>query len=225
MAIISKEDRFAGSLIPALIGIFMSASLAPAQTRQILTWQEDLTYLQNASADELMQAQAAIAQIRNGVELWMKMHPDTEIDLRPAPQQLWGAEEVRSEVSTLRQAVESILKEDPSRPFNLGMTIVSVTAEASPLSPVADSFDHTGIVNRQALTAAAALDFLPGVAIDHATAGRNEASIRMRGFTSKGQVPFYIDGIQVAMPSITNSRSSSSWRRVTAIGFTFPLPN
>ena len=65
MAIISKEDRFAGSLIPALIGIFISASLAPAQTKQILTWQEDLTYLQNAAADELMQAQAAVVRIRN----------------------------------------------------------------------------------------------------------------------------------------------------------------
>ncbi len=30
--------------------------------------------------------------------------------------------------------------------------------------------------------------------------GRNEASIRLRGFSSKGQVPLYIDGIPVSMP-------------------------
>ena len=71
----------------------------------------------------------------------------------------------------------------------MGVTTVSVTAEASPLSPVADSFDRTEIVNRQALSAAAALDYLPGLALDRAAA-RNEATIRLRGFTTKGQVPY-----------------------------------
>ncbi len=195
-----KAARFAGQFIPILIVIFVGACLLPAQTRQILAWQEDLTYLWNAPADVLAQADAAVAQIRNGVELWLKMHPDAHIQLRPAPQQPWGEAQMRGEVFALSEAVESILKEDPGRPFDLGMTTVSVTAEASPLSPVSDSIDHSEIVNRRALTASAALDYLPGVATDHATAGRNEADIRIRGFTSKGQVSFYIDGVQVTMP-------------------------
>jgi len=109
-------------------------------------------------------------------------------------------EQLRDQVSVLSQAVEAISKEDPSRPFDIGVTQVSVTAESSPLSPVADSVVRTEVVNRQALNAASALDYLPGVAIDHASSGRNEAAIRLRGFTSRGQVPFYIDGIQVSMP-------------------------
>ena len=200
MSRMSGIGRLARTLIPALISVFVGASLAPAQTRQILSWQDDLAYLQNAPGDALAQAQAAVVQIRNGVELWLKTHADAHIELRPAPQQPWGEEEIRGEVSALREAVESILKEDPGRPFNLGMTTVSVTAEASPLSPVSDSMGRPEIVNRQALTASAALDYLPGVAIDHAAAGRNEADIRIRGFTSKGQVSFFIDGVQVTMP-------------------------
>jgi iron complex outermembrane receptor protein len=128
------------------------------------------------------------------------MPPVTNIELRPAPQQPWGVEEIRSQVSALRQAVESILKEDPCRPFDLGMTTVSITAEASPLSPVADTLDRNEIVNRQAVNVAAALDYLPGVAIDHVSSGRNEAGIRIRGFSSRGQVPLYLDGIPVSMP-------------------------
>ena len=142
---------------------------------------------------------AAIVQIRNGVELWLQMHPDSKIELVPAPPQPWKAEELRKEVSTLSQDGESILKDDPDRPFDMGVTMVSVTAEASPLSPVADSFNRSEIVNRQALNAAAALDYLPGVWLDRAAA-RNEAAIRVRGFSSKGQVPFYVDGIPVSMP-------------------------
>lgn len=200
MSIVTCTNRYAGMFVSALIVIFMVAPIAAAQTRQILTWRENLIYLQSASDDELAQGQAVIVQIRNGVEFWMKMHPDSKIELQSAGPPPWGIEEMRSQVSALRQVVETILKEDPSRPFNLGMTTVSVTAEASPLSPVADTFDRDEIVNRQAVNVATALDYLPGVAIDHISSGRNEAGIRIRGFSSRGQVPLYVDGIPVSMP-------------------------
>ena len=194
-----KVRAHAGLLAFTVFVCLAGISSLQAQTKQLLQWSTDLNYLKNASADELTVNKAAIVQIRNGVDLWLKMHPDSEIELQPAPPEPWNADQFRDQVSALSQAVEAIIKEDPSRPFNMGVTMVSVTAEASPLSPVADSFDRTEIVNRQALTAAAALDYLPGLAIDHAGA-RNEASMRLRGFTSKGQVPVYIDGIQVTMP-------------------------
>jgi iron complex outermembrane receptor protein len=47
---------------------------------------------------------------------------------------------------------------------------------------------------------ATAIDYLPGVVIDHISSGRNEAGIRVRGFTSRGQVPLYLDGIPVSVP-------------------------
>ncbi len=180
--------------------LVLGTSALQAQTKQLLQWSSDLAYLKGASSDALKDSSAAIVQIRTGVDLWLKMHPNAKIALKAAPAEPWSADELKNQVNLLSEAIESILKEDPSRPFEMGVTMVAVTAEASPLSPIADSFDRGEIVNRQALTAAAALDYLPGVAIDHATNGRNESSIRLRGFTSKGQVPFYIDGIPVTMP-------------------------
>jgi iron complex outermembrane receptor protein len=184
----------------ALLIFYVGNSVLQAQTKQILTWQDDLNYLQTISNEDLAPNLAAIVQIRNGVEFWLKMHPDSKVELQAAPPQPWSAEELRNQVSLLRGAVQSILKEDPSRPFNLGMTITSVTAEASPLSPVADTLERNEIVNREAVNVATALDYLPGVAIDHVSSNRNEAGIRIRGFSSRGQVPLYLDGIPIAMP-------------------------
>ncbi|MFB3778346.1 MAG: TonB-dependent receptor plug domain-containing protein [Bryobacteraceae bacterium] len=171
-----------------------------AQTKQMLQWSAELDYLSSAPAGELPAHRAAIVQIRKGVELWLKMRPDTQVELRPAPPEPWDAEQLRDQVAALTKAMAGILEADPNRPFEMGVTMVTVTAEASPLSPVAASVDPSEIINRQAFSVAAALDYVPGVAVDHVSAGRNEAAVRLRGFTSRGQVPFYIDGIQVSMP-------------------------
>ena len=82
----------------------------------------------------------AVAGIRSDIEFYLKMQPDSKIELQPAPAQPWGADEIRNQISILRQTVDTILKEEPGRPFDLGVTTISVTAESSPLSPVADSF-------------------------------------------------------------------------------------
>ena len=102
------------------------------------------------AAADLGNQRDAIVQIRAGIELWLKLHPNTTIKMPDAPPQPWTVEQMGSQVSLLRETVAAILKEDPGRPFDLGVTTVSVTAEASPLSPVADSFDRIEIVNRQA---------------------------------------------------------------------------
>ena len=183
-----------------LLAMFVGSVALQAQTKQILQWRSDLNYLQSAPADELNASRDAVENIRTNLEFWLKMHPDSKIELKSAPAQPWGADEIRNQVSILRQTVDTILKEESSRPFDLGVTTISVTAESSPLSPVSDSFDRSEIINREAVNAAAALDYLPGLAIDHASSGRNEASIRLRGFSTKGQVPLYIDGIPVSMP-------------------------
>jgi iron complex outermembrane receptor protein len=199
MNIIRYIRCFFPAWVTASAVFVISTCTALPQTKQLLTWQEELNYLQSASGDDLMGERAAVVQIRNGVEFWLKLHPFSKIGLKPAPQQPWGIEEIRSQVSLLRQTVESILKEAPGQPFNLGVTEVSVTAEASPLSPMADSISRSEIVNREAVTAAAALDYVSGVSIDH-VAGRNEAGIRLRGFSNKGQVPLYLDGIPIQVP-------------------------
>jgi iron complex outermembrane recepter protein len=216
----------AGMLFLAMFFIFGSLAMN-AQTKQVLTWLNDLNSLQNASNDDLMNQKAAIVQIRNGVEFWLKMHPESKIELKPAAAQPWEVEEIRNQVNSLQKAVEAILNEGQDQPFNLGITEVSVTAEASPLSPVADTFDRAEIVNRQALTVAAALDYLPGLALDR-SAVRNETQIRLRGFSNRGQVTLFIDGIpsQVAYDgAIDFSRflTSDIAEIQVAKGFSSPL--
>ena len=195
-----RTNSFASPLLIIALILLLCTSTSMAQTKQLLSWQEGLTYLKNVPAAELSNQRDAVAQIRSGIELWLKLHPTTTMRLLEAPPRPWNSEQTASQVSLLLETVTAILKGDPGRPFELGATTISVTAESSPLSPLADSFVRAEIVNRQALTVAAAIDYLPGVAIDHISSGRNEAGIRVRGFTSRGQVPFYLDGIPVSVP-------------------------
>ena len=197
-----KCSRFCPA-IPVLIFLtifFSGVAVLPAQTKQLMSWQEDLCYLQGAAADELMANRDGVMQIRRGVELWIKLHPTSKVTLEPAPPGPWDVKEIQAQVLALHEALRRILAEDIGRPFDLGTTTISVTVEASPLSPVADTFNNDEIVNRRAVNVAASLDYLPGVAVDHADAGRNEAAIWLRGFSTRGQVPLYIDGIPVSMP-------------------------
>jgi iron complex outermembrane recepter protein len=196
-----NEPRVCALIIVfAMLVLFAGAPALHAQSRQLLNWHEDLNYLKDLSGEQLMSNQASVVQIRTGIDLWLKMHPYTKVELKAAPPEPWDAKELQNQVSLLSEAVEAIMKEDPTQPFELGVMTVSVTAETSPLSPVTATVDRREITNLQAVNAALALDYMPGVAIDHTTSNRNEASIRMRGFTTKGQVALYIDGIPVSMP-------------------------
>jgi iron complex outermembrane recepter protein len=210
-----------------LLAFLAGTSALQAQTKQLVTWVDDLRYLQKASSDEKMQNKAAVMQIRDGVELWLKLRPESKVELASAPPQPWGAEQLAKQITELLKASEAILKEDPDQPFNLGMTTVSVAVEASALSPVTDSIDRTEIVNRQAVTVAAAIDYMPGLALDHG-ATRNEMGVRLRGFSNRGQVPLYLDGIPIQVPydgTIDFSRflTSDIAEVQVAKGFSSPL--
>ncbi len=196
-----KPNRIirAAALGVMLIAFLAGASGLQAQTKQLVTWVDDLKYMQGISDDDLMQQKEVVAHIRNGIEFWIKLHPGTQVELQSAPPEPWGAEELRSQVGILLKTSQAILKEDTGQPFNLGVTEISVAAESSPLSPVSDSMARIDIVNRQALTVGTALDYLPGLSLDR-SANRNEAQIRLRGFSNRGQVPFYLDGIPIQVP-------------------------
>jgi iron complex outermembrane recepter protein len=184
-----------------LVGaLSLSGSAAYAQAKQLQRWQQDLASLQKASNEELLQNSAAVQQIRSGMELWLKFHPASKTELASAPDQPWSADEVRRQAGILGNALESIFKEDAGQPFNLGMSEISVTSEANALSPSMDSLGALEIANRQILNVPSALEALPGVSIDHASGSRNEAKARIRGFSTTGQVPFYLDGIPIYIP-------------------------
>ena len=86
-----------------LLAVFVGSAALQAQTKQILQWRSDLNYLQSAPADELNASRDAVENIRTNLEFWLKMHPDSKIELKQAPAQPWGADEIRNQVSILRQ--------------------------------------------------------------------------------------------------------------------------
>ena len=93
---------------------------------------------------------------------------------------------------------DAIADYDPSQPFDLGTIVVNAAAPGLALSPLSDTIDQIDIRNRQALTVNQAIEYLPGVAIDH-KAPRNQTGISIGGFDSR-QVPLYLDGIPAYLP-------------------------
>ena len=103
-------------LIPAmfvfiLVLLIAGAATLQAQTKQILAWQADLNYLEDLSDKDLQSQQAGIEQIRQGVALWIEMHPSTEIELPPAPDKPWNSTELRNQVYCIRLLLRSRLCE------------------------------------------------------------------------------------------------------------------
>lgn len=172
--------------------LFLGISMAMGQTRQILTWKESLRYIQQLPGKEMEEQREEIARIRTAVEFWIRLHPDTTISLQPAPQQL------DAEVKLLREAVDSILAEDRGQAFQLGQTVIAVSAEISPLSPVTDSVDHKVIENFNAISVTDAIQYIPGLTLD-AKQNRNQTGILMRGFDTR-QIGLYLDSIPIMVP-------------------------
>jgi iron complex outermembrane recepter protein len=195
-----KYVMCSGIALGTLLLLTLTQSDAVAQAKQLLTWKSDLAYLQSVPDEELIQNKAAIEQIRRGIEFYLKFNPSSRIEIKSAPQQTADAAELRKEISALVHALDTIIKEDPNRPFDLGTIVVSVSAESSPLSPVTDSLIAKDVQDRQILTVTEALRSLPGVLAVEPTGSRNEAYGRVRGFSTVGQVGFYLDGIPIYVP-------------------------
>ena len=101
-----------------------------------------------------------------------------------------------AQVDQLTDAVTGILKIEEA--FDLGVTVVNVTAAVSPLSPVADGIDQTELANRAVKNVPQAFPYLVGVSVDHKSA-RDQNGISIRGFDTR-QVPVYLDDIPIYVP-------------------------
>src|SRR5262249_28704403 len=94
------------------------------------------------------------------------------------------------------------------------------------LSPVSDSIDQTEVRNRDALTVKDAIEYLPGVSVDH-KAPRNQTGISIGGFDMR-QVPLYLDGIPAYVPfdgfvDLTRYLTTDVAEIQVAKGYTSPL--
>jgi iron complex outermembrane receptor protein len=182
----------------ALMILFFAASGLFGQSKQLLTWRDKLAYVQTTPADQMEDQRDSVAHIRTGIEFWLRLHPKSKIHIPPAPAQPWNAEQTLAQVRVLREAIDAILKEDPSQSFELGATEVSVTAELSPLSPVVDSIDHNDITDLHAINVTQAIQYLPGLSIDHKSS-RNQSGVMIRGFDTR-QVGLYLDNVPLYVP-------------------------
>jgi iron complex outermembrane receptor protein len=181
-----------------LLVIIFQASVLHGQTKQVLAWRDALIAIQSLPVQEIPAQRDTVEAIRTGVEFWIRLHPGTAIKLAAAPPQPWDSKHILDQVSQLREAVTAIIREDPSRPFELGVTQFSVTAETSPLSPVTDSIDHNEITDLNLTNVAQSIQYLPGVSVDHKSA-RNQVGIMIRGFDTR-QVGIYLDNVPIYVP-------------------------
>jgi len=124
----------------------------------------------------------------------MNIQVPAALPASPAPQAL------PQQLEQLNAAVSQVIQHTPGTAFNLGQVAVTVTATAAEESPVTVGIDQSQIANLNLFNAAQALDYLPGVSIQHLDGPRNEAGIMVRGFSTRGQVPLYIDGIPISVP-------------------------
>jgi iron complex outermembrane recepter protein len=213
-------------LVIALLVFLLGASIANGQTKQLLTYRDSLNAIQKLTGAELEDQRDSVVRIRTGIEFWLRFHPDTKIKLEVAPRPPWKSEQISKEVKLLRDTVEEIIKEDRGQSFNLGRTEISVTGEASALSPVTDSIDHATIENLHITNVAQATQYLPGVALDRKSS-RNQTGIMIRGFDTR-QVGLYLDGIPIYVPydgyaDISRSLTSDLSLIEVAKGYSSPL--
>lgn len=188
---------FAVSTLIILIVLWPAAGLM-AQSKRLYAWLEDLAYLQNASPTRLEEQRAVVAQIYSGIDVWLKLHPESSVTLSPAPPKPWNSGQMQEMVTGMHGAVQSLLEQDTGRAFELGPMEITVTAETSPLSPIISSLGRFEIRNFNTTDVAQSLPFLPGIGVDHNSAS-GRMGIMLRGFDSR-QVGLYMDGMPTYIP-------------------------
>jgi iron complex outermembrane receptor protein len=184
----------------------------------VLMAQQDLTVQWKASLQDLEQRLAALPpdggaagtaaaawstdaeSLRSSLASFAAANPGIKLQVPDALPNSPSHQALTQQLAQLNAAVTQVIEQTPGTPFNLGQVQVTVTAEAGEESPVTVGIDQTQIANMDLVNAAKALDYLPGVSIQHLSANRNEAGIMVRGFSTRGQVPLYIDGIPISVP-------------------------
>jgi iron complex outermembrane recepter protein len=213
-------------LMAVLLALLLGALIANGETKQILTWRDALDDLQKLSAKQVEERRDEVIQIRTGIEIWLQLHPNTEITLEDAPEQPWNSEQTLKEAKLLREAVDAIMKEDGAQAFELGATKLTVASEKSPISPDINSVDRNRILKLHDTNVAEALIYLPGFETDY-KADRNRSGIMIRGFDTR-QVGVYLDGMPIHLPydgytDLSRFLTSDISEIETAKGYSSPL--
>jgi iron complex outermembrane receptor protein len=195
------------SFVRNLVLFCVTSALAVAQQDLTIQWKTSLQDLEQRLSNVPADASPAAASwradeeaLRSSIASFAAANPDMKIPV-PAPlSESSSHEALTHQLDELNAAVDQVVQQTPGTPFNLGQVEVTVTAAVSEPSPVTVGIDQTQIANLNLVNAAKALDYLPGVSIQHLANNRNEAGIMVRGFSTRGQVPLYVDGIPISVP-------------------------
>jgi iron complex outermembrane receptor protein len=178
-----------------------------AQQDLTVQWKATLQDLEHRVAGLPTDGGSAVAawredaeSLRAAVAAFATANPAMKLEVPDALPETPSHQALTQQLDQLNAAVTQVIKQTPGTPFNLGQVQVTVTATAEETSPVTVGIDQSQMANLNLYNAAQALDYLPGVSIQHIDANRNEAGIMVRGFSTRGQVPLYIDGIPISVP-------------------------
>jgi iron complex outermembrane receptor protein len=190
-----------------LIAMMMVSAISVfAQQDSTVEWKASLQDLEHrlpansggsSSAVEAWRANAE--ELRSSLAAFAAVHPEMQIEVPEPLAENAAVDALKQQLEKLTAAVDQVIKQSPGSPFHLGSVTVIVSAPDATPALVADNIGQTEVEQHDFLNIAKAFDYLPGVEIEH-IAPRNEAGIRVRGFTTRGQVPFYVDGIPISVP-------------------------
>jgi iron complex outermembrane receptor protein len=188
-------------ILTLVVSVFIGAVPVVAQQHYTVEWKLSLGELEQRLEGSPGEGWRADAEaLRSSIASVCASRPEVRVDLPgPLPEHP-SREEMTKQLAALKTAVNDVIRQSPGTPFNLGHVAVTVTADTAPPAPVADSIDKPEIEEHDFVNVAKALDFLPGVSIQHIANNRNEAGMMVRGFSSRGQVPLYLDGIPIYVP-------------------------
>jgi iron complex outermembrane recepter protein len=184
----------------------IGASSAFAQQDSTVEWKvtlQDLTTrLADLSADNTSAIQSwrtDAEQLRTSITIFAASRPEMDIDTpEPLPDRP-AVDALRPQLDALTAAVDQVISLNPNSPFHLGQSVSVVVAASTP-TLVSASIDEVEIERHDFLNIAEALDYLPGVQTQRGAGQRNEAATMVRGFTTRGQVQFYMDGVPISIP-------------------------
>src|ERR1035441_9064881 len=101
--------------------IAASSATTFAQTGHPQTWAQDIATMESLPPDEAAAQQSAILQMHAEVELWIKAHPGSSIQLSPLPSLPLKAEQATAQLAELQKAVAAVVQLDPTHPFHLAI--------------------------------------------------------------------------------------------------------
>jgi outer membrane receptor protein involved in Fe transport len=199
-------NRIVRNVVLAVLVLIGAVSVS-AQQDSTAEWKlslQDLDHRLPSLSDENSPSveawRADAEELRASLVSFAAAHQGMQVDIPESLPNRPSADARKQQLDKLTTAVDQIIKQSPGSSFHLGTVNVVVSAPSVPPAPVSDSIDQREIAQHDFLNIAKALDYLPGVEIQHIANNRNEAGIMIRGFSTRSQVPFYLDGIPISVP-------------------------